>query len=90
MKQNIAKRMADKTGSTQVECRKMLEAALQAIIDESKDRRLLKLRGFGTFKFSPIKARGAILDPQGEPTYSPSFKKITFIGSNAFKKKING
>lgn len=78
VKKDLIKKIAEKTGATQPESEKFLEATLESIAGYLMDGEKVSLNGFGIFDVKETKARQGRNPKTGEAVSIPASKKPTF------------
>jgi len=87
-KKEIAIRVADKTGIKQIVTKKVIQYALDEIIDILVTGETIELRNFGVFKVKSRKARTARNPRTGETVPVPPKKAVVFKPGLVMKQKV--
>ncbi|HEX9911976.1 MAG TPA: HU family DNA-binding protein [candidate division Zixibacteria bacterium] len=87
-KADLVEKIAEKTGLTRTDVAVIVDGFLDAIKLAMKEGNNIEIRGFGTFKIKPRKARKARNPRTGEEVPVPDRKVPVFKPSNEFKELI--
>ena len=87
-KKEIAIRVAEETGIKQIVTKKVIQKALDAIIDILSKGETIELRNFGVFKVKSRKARTARNPRTGESVPVPPKKAVIFKPGLVMKQKV--
>jgi len=87
-KAELVEKIAEKTGLTRTDVAVIVDGFLDAIKLAMKEGNNIEIRGFGTFKIKPRKARKARNPRTGEEVPVPDRKVPVFKPSNEFKELI--
>jgi nucleoid DNA-binding protein len=87
-KAELVEKIAEKTGLTRTDVAVIVDGFLDAIKQAMKEGNNIEIRGFGTFKIKPRKARKARNPRTGEEVPVPDRKVPVFKPSNEFKELI--
>jgi DNA-binding protein HU-beta len=87
-KADLVEKIAEKTGLTRTDVAVIVDGFLDAIKQSMKEGNNIEIRGFGTFKIKPRKARKARNPRTGEEVPVPDRKVPVFKPSNEFKELI--
>lgn len=87
-KKDIAIKIADDTGIKQVVVKKIIQSALDEIIDILARGETIELRNFGVFKIRSRKARTGRNPRTGETVPVPPKKTVVFKPGMVMKKKV--
>ncbi len=87
-KKEIAIRVADETGIKQIITKKVIQKALDDIIDILAKGETIELRNFGVFKVKSRKARTARNPRTGETVPVPPKKSVVFKPGLIMKQKV--
>jgi nucleoid DNA-binding protein len=87
-KADLVEKIAEKTGLTRTDVAVIVDGFLDAIKLSMKEGNNIEIRGFGTFKIKPRKARKARNPRTGEEVPVPDRKVPVFKPSNEFKELI--
>ena len=87
-KADLVEKIAEKTGLTRTDVAVIVDGFLDAIKQAMKEGNNIEIRGFGTFKIKPRKARKARNPRTGEEVPVPDRKVPVFKPSNEFKELI--
>lgn len=89
-KNEFITRVAQRSGSTEAQTRKVLEAALEQIGETAALGDKVQLPGFGTFSGKDVAER-VMRNPQtGEPLVVPATRKPLFKAGTALKAVVAG
>jgi DNA-binding protein HU-beta len=81
--------LAEKTGLTKAETRKVLDAHAELITSELKSAGSVQLVGMGKFKLNDRAERQGRNPSTGEAITIPAAKVVRFSASKGFKKTFN-
>lgn len=87
-KAELVEKIAEKTGLTRTDVAVIVDGFLDAIKQAMKEGNNIEIRGFGTFKIKPRKARKARNPRTGEEVPVPDRIVPVFKPSNEFKELI--
>ncbi|MEE9554319.1 MAG: HU family DNA-binding protein [candidate division Zixibacteria bacterium] len=87
-KADLVEKMAEKTGLTRTDVAATVDAFLEAVKRSLENGHNIEIRGFGTFKIKPRKARKARNPRTGEVVPVPNRKIPVFKPSNEFKNLV--
>lgn len=87
-KADLVEQMAEKTGLTRTDVAATVDAFLDAVKSSLENGHNIEIRGFGTFKIKPRKARKARNPRTGEVVPVPDRKIPVFKPSNEFKNLV--
>jgi len=89
-KNDLAERVASKTGMSASQARGAVEAAIETISDELASGGEVALAGFGKFSVSQRAARTGRNPSTGETIQIAASKAVKFSAASALKKRLNG
>ncbi len=84
----LVEQVAEKTGLTRTDVAAAVDSMLEAIKKSLEAGKNIEIRGFGTFKIKPRKARNARNPRTGEEVPVPDRKIPVFKPSNEFKNLV--
>ena len=87
-KQDLAAKVAEKTGIGHLQSVKAVEAVMETIVESVSDGASVFLRGFGTFKPVIRKAKKARDISRGETITLPETKKLVFKPCKEFISRV--
>ena len=87
-KADLVEQVAEKTGLTRTDVAATVDAFLDAVKKSLETGSNIEIRGFGTFKIKPRKARKARNPRTGDVVPVPDRKVPVFKPSNEFKNMI--
>lgn len=87
-KADLVEQVAEKTGLTRTDVAATVDAFLDAVKRSLENGSNIEIRGFGTFKIKPRKARKARNPRTGEVVPVPDRKIPVFKPSNEFKNLV--
>lgn len=87
-KADLVEQVAEKTGLTRTDVAATVDAFLDAVKRALESGSNIEIRGFGTFKIKPRKARKARNPRTGEVVPVPDRKIPVFKPSNEFKNLV--
>ncbi|PJA26681.1 MAG: integration host factor subunit beta [candidate division Zixibacteria bacterium CG_4_9_14_3_um_filter_46_8] len=87
-KADLVEIVSQKTGLTRADIAVTIDSLLDAIKSALKDGKNIEIRGFGTFKIKPRKARKARNPRTGEVVPVPDRNIPVFKPSNEFKSLV--
>ena len=87
-KADLVEMVAEKTGLTRTDVAVVVDAFLESIKKTMEEGNNIEIRGFGTFKIKPRKARKARNPRTGEEVPVPDRKVPVFRPSSEFKTLI--
>ena len=87
-KADLVEQMAEKTGLTRTDVAATVDAFLDAVKQSLENGHNIEIRGFGTFKIKPRKARKARNPRTGDVVPVPDRKIPVFKPSNEFKNLV--
>ena len=87
-KADLVEQVAEKTGLTRTDVAATVDAFLDAVRKSLETGSNIEIRGFGTFKIKPRKARKARNPRTGEVVPVPDRKIPVFKPSNEFKNLV--
>jgi DNA-binding protein HU-beta len=88
-KNDLAERVASKTGMSASQARGAVEAAIETISDELASGGEVALAGFGKFSVSQRAARQGRNPSTGETIQIKASKAAKFSAASALKKRLN-
>jgi len=88
-KNDLAERVASKTGMSASQARGAVEAAIETISDELASGGEVALAGFGKFSVSQRAARQGRNPSTGETIQISASKAAKFSAASALKKRLN-
>jgi nucleoid DNA-binding protein len=77
-KKEIVKRIAEKSGLTQIQTKEIVQSTLDAIVDSILEVGRIELRNFGVFEVRERAPRKARNPRTGETVYVPAKKVVIF------------
>jgi DNA-binding protein HU-beta len=89
-KNDLADRVAERTGLAASQARQALEAAIDAVADELAAGGEVALAGFGKFSVSHRAARQGRNPATGETINIAASKAAKFSAASALKSRLNG
>jgi len=89
-KNDLADKVAERTGLAASEARQALEAAIEAVADELAAGGEVALAGFGKFSVSHRAARQGRNPATGETINIAASKAAKFSAASALKTRLNG
>ena len=89
-KNELAERVAQRTGLSASQARQVVETTLETISDELASGGEVALAGFGKFSVSQRAARQGRNPSTGQPIYIQASKAAKFSAASALKKRLNG
>jgi DNA-binding protein HU-beta len=89
-KNDLAERVASKTGMSASQARGAVEAAIETISDELASGGEVALAGFGKFSVSQRAARQGRNPSTGATIQIAASKAAKFSAASALKKRLNG
>jgi DNA-binding protein HU-beta len=89
-KNELAERVADRTGLGAGQARQAVDAAIEAVSDELAAGGEVALAGFGKFSVSHRAARQGRNPSTGETIQIAASKAAKFSAASALKKRLNG
>lgn len=87
-KADLVEQMAEKTGLTRTDVAATVDAFLDSVKQSLENGHNIEIRGFGTFKIKPRKARKARNPRTGDVVPVPDRKIPVFKPSNEFKNLV--
>ena len=87
--QDIAKVLVEKSGLTQKEANKFATEMFSIIQQRLEEDKLVKIKGFGTFKIINVEARESVSVRTGERVMIDSHAKVTFTPDTVMKELVN-
>ena len=87
-KKGIVKEIADRTGLTQVEAKRVLQATFDSIVDLLDKHDRIEIRNFGVFAVKTRAARTARNPRTGEQVPVPERKVVTFKPGRIMEQRI--
>ncbi len=87
-KADLVEQVAEKTGLTRTDVAATVDAFLDAVKRSLENGANIEIRGFGTFKIKPRKARKARNPRTGDVVPVPDRKIPVFKPSNEFKNLV--
>ncbi|MCP4633586.1 MAG: integration host factor subunit beta [candidate division Zixibacteria bacterium] len=87
-KADLVEKVAEKTGLTRTDVAVTVDSLLDAVKSSLKEGSNIEIRGFGTFKVKPRKARKARNPRTGEVVPVPDRNIPVFKPSNEFKNMV--
>jgi nucleoid DNA-binding protein len=87
-KADLVERVAEKTGLTRTDVAATVDSFLDAVKHSLENGSNIEIRGFGTFKIKPRKARKARNPRTGDVVPVPDRKIPVFKPSNEFKNLV--
>lgn len=87
-KADLVEQVAEKTGLTRTDVAATVDSFLDAVKRTLENGSNIEIRGFGTFKIKPRKARKARNPRTGEVVPVPNRKIPVFKPSNEFKNLV--
>ena len=87
-KADLVEQVAEKTGLTRTDVAATVDAFLDAVKRSLENGSNIEIRGFGTFKIKPRKARKARNPRTGDVVPVPDRKIPVFKPSNEFKNLV--
>lgn len=87
-KADLVERVSEKTGLTRTDVAVAIDSLLEAIKKALEEGNNIEIRGFGTFKVKPRKARKARNPRTGEVVPVPDRNIPVFKPSNEFKNSV--
>ena len=87
-KADLVEQVAEKTGLTRTDVAATVDAFLDAVKRSLENGSNIEIRGFGTFKIKPRKARKALNPRTGDVVPVPDRKIPVFKPSNEFKNLV--
>lgn len=87
-KADLVEQVAEKTGLTRTDVAATVDAFLEAVKRALENGSNIEIRGFGTFKIKPRKARKARNPRTGDVVPVPDRKIPVFKPSNEFKNLV--
>jgi len=82
----FVKAVAEKTGLTQKDVKRVINAMADVIVDVVKEGDTVKLADIGTFKMKEVPEKKARNPKTGEEITVPAHKKLVFKVSKKYKK----
>jgi DNA-binding protein HU-beta len=82
--------LAQKTGSSKSEARKLVDLVLGAIVDTAAKGEEVSLHGFGKFKVKATAARETRNPATGKPMNIAAGRKLSFAAAKQVKDRLNG
>jgi DNA-binding protein HU-beta len=89
-KNELAERVASRTGLAGSQARQAVDAAFEAVSDELAAGGEVALAGFGKFSVSHRAARQGRNPSTGQPIQIAASKAAKFSAASALKKRLNG
>jgi DNA-binding protein HU-beta len=89
-KNDLADRVADRTGLAGSQARQAVDAAIEAVSDELAAGGEVSIAGFGKFSVSNRAARQGRNPATGETITIKASKAAKFSAASALKKRLNG
>jgi DNA-binding protein HU-beta len=89
-KNELAEKVAGRTGLAASQARQVVEAAIDVVSDELAAGGEVALAGFGKFSVSQRAARQGRNPSTGQPIYIQASKAAKFSAASALKKRLNG
>ena len=89
-KNELAERVAERTGMATSQARQAVEATIDAVSEELERGREVALAGFGKFSVSHRAARQGRNPSTGQTIQIPASKAAKFSAAAALKKRVNG
>jgi DNA-binding protein HU-beta len=89
-KNELAERVAERTGTSASQARQTVDAAIDVISDELARGGEVALAGFGKFSVSHRAARQGRNPSTGQPIQIGASKAAKFSAASALKKRLNG
>jgi DNA-binding protein HU-beta len=89
-KQELAAKVADKTGLSRTQATEAIEATMETIIQAVSRERGVYLRGFGTFTAKHRAEKKARNISRGETITIPATRKPVFKPSKVFTGRVGG
>ena len=87
-KKGIVKEISDRTGLTQVEAKRVLQATFDSIIDLLDEHKRIEIRNFGVFAVKTRAARTARNPRTGEQVPVPERRVVTFKPGRIMEQRI--
>ncbi len=87
-KKEIVTRISDRTDIKQVEVKKVLQMALEIIVESLSREETVELRNFGIFKVKSRKSRLGRNPKTGEGVKIPGKKVVAFKAGLVMKEKV--
>jgi nucleoid DNA-binding protein len=87
-KKDISKALADKTGVSQADSRRIVQGVFDYIIDTLNEEGGIELRNFGVFKVKTRKPRKARNPKTGETVMVPERRVVTFKPGKIMEERI--
>jgi DNA-binding protein HU-beta len=88
-KNELAEKVAGRTGIATSHAREAIDATIQAVSDELASGGEVALAGFGKFSVSQRAARQGRNPATGQTIYIPASKAAKFSAASALKKRLN-
>ena len=89
-KNELAERVAERTGTSASQARQAVDAAIDVVSDELARGGEVALAGFGKFSVSHRAARQGRNPSTGQPIQIGASKAAKFSAASALKKRLNG
>jgi DNA-binding protein HU-beta len=89
-KNELAERVAERTGAPASQARQALDAAIDVVSDELARGGEVSLAGFGKFSVSHRAARQGRNPSTGQPIQISASNAAKFSSASALKKRLNG
>ena len=89
-KNELAERVAQRTGLSASQARQVVETTLETISDELASGGEVALAGFGKFSVSQRAARQGRNPSTGQPIQISASNAAKFSAASALKKRLNG
>jgi DNA-binding protein HU-beta len=89
-KNELAERVAERTGTSASQARQAVDATIDVVSDELARGGEVALAGFGKFSVSHRAARQGRNPSTGQPIQINASKAAKFSSASALKKRLNG
>ena len=87
-KKEIVKKIADRSGLTQIQTNEIVQSTLDAIIDSIVEAGRIELRNFGVFEVRERAPRKARNPRTGETVYVPAKKVVVFKPGRTMEERL--
>lgn len=85
----LAQMLSERTGSSRKDCEELLRSFFRTISATLAAGEPVKVRGFGTFKISPVDARMSVDVSSGQDYEIPAHNRIVFIPAKELAGMVN-
>lgn len=85
----LAQMLSERTGASRKECEELLRSFFRTISATLAAGEPVKVRGFGTFKISPVDARMSVDVSSGQDYEIPAHNRIVFIPAKELAGMVN-